>query len=109
MPPLLQLSSWGHKKHITGKTKFAYQDVLLRKYGPSELKFPSLYREYMVTITDSMNARFTNVLSSPIFKHLVAILNVRAWPSDENDIGSFGDIVISNLSQHFNQLMKNAR
>ena len=63
----------------------------------------------MVPITDSMNTRFSNVLSSPIFERLVTILNVRTWPSDENDIGSFGDIVISNLSQHFDQLMKNVR
>ena len=63
----------------------------------------------MVPITDSMNTRFSNVLGSPIFERLVTILNVRTWPSDENDIGSFGDIVISNLSQHFDQLMKNVR
>ena len=56
-----------------------------------------------------MNTRFSNVLGSPIFERLVTILNVRTWPSDENDIGSFGDIVISNLSQHFDQLMKNVR
>ena len=51
-----------------------------------------MYCKQIVAITDSVNERFSDIWSSPIFKHLVKILYARVWPNTENDIGSFGDI-----------------
>ena len=97
------------EKSIDGETKFAYQDILLPKCRSSEQRVPSLYSEQIAAITGSMNGRFFDLLNPPILGNLVKNLDVRTWPCDENDIGSSGDIAISNLSQHFDQLVKNAR
>lgn len=49
-------------------------------------------------ITDSMNSRFSDILSSPISQHLVTILDGWTWLIEENDIGLFGDIAIGTFS-----------
>ena len=58
------------EKSIEGKTKYAYQDIILCKFKSTKSTFKDFYQEVIGAITNAMNYRFRDISDSPIFNIL---------------------------------------
>ena len=96
------------KKSVEGKMKYIYQDIVLRNFDSSKSTVPNVYRDSIVTINDSLNERFGDISSSPVFQNLVPILNVKEWLKDDEQLSMLGEMEVANLTQHFKVLLLNA-
>ena len=65
--------------------------------------FKRHYHDIIVNINESMDSRFHDLTTSPVFKHLQQILDVHSWPVDEMNL--FGEAVIIDLEDCFEQLL----
>ena len=52
------------EKSIEGKIKYAYQDILLRKFKSTKSTVKDFYQETIVAITNAMNDRFSDISDS---------------------------------------------
>jgi len=75
----------------------------LQKFDQSSNAVKEHYYTTVANITASIDNRFKNLVTSPIFKHMDSLLDTKSWPIS-GDIGSFGDIAIDEISTHFNEL-----
>ena len=96
------------EKSVEGKTKYAYQDILLLKFKSTKSTVKDFYQEKIGAITNAMNNRFGDISDFPVFKYLVQILDIHTWPRTEEKLAMFGDSEMAELSQHFNDLPLNA-
>ena len=96
------------EKSIEGKTKYAYQDIILCKFKSTKSTVKYVYHETISAITNTVNNRFSIISDAPVFKYLVHILDVHTWPTTEEKLVMFGDSEMAELSQHLNDLLLNA-
>ena len=96
------------EKSIEGKTKYAYQDIILCKFKSTKSTVKYFYHETISAITNTVNNRFSIISDAPVFKYLVHILDVHTWPMTEEKLVMFGDSEMAELSQHLNDLLLNA-
>ena len=78
-------------------TKYAYQDIILRKFKSTKLTVKDFYQETIRAITSAMDDRFG--------KYLVRVLDIHTWPRIEEKLAMFGDFEMAQLSQHFNDIL----
>ena len=78
-------------------TKYAYQDIILRKFKSTKLTVKDFYQETICAITSAIYDRFG--------KYLVQVLDIHTWPRIEEKLAMFGDFEMAQLSQHFNDIL----
>ena len=76
----------------------------LARYEAAKQSVSNHYEFTIASITDSMQNRFEELSSSPLFKNLVSLLDVSSWPKELSD---FGSAKIESLKAHFSQLLSN--
>ena len=81
--------------------RFLYQEIKLARYEAAKRSVSNHYEFTSASITDSMQNRFEELSSSPLFKNLVSLLDVSPWPKELCD---FGSTKIESLKPHFSQL-----
>ena len=98
------------KESLTMKTvegraeETCYQGVKLANYhlfrNVEQIK--SLYLNLIFKITVTMSNRFEHLTESPVFKHLVALLDVSTWAKDTTP---YTEEAISEMIEHFKPLL----
>ena len=83
---------------------YFYQGIKLARYEAAKRSVSNHYEFTIASITDSMQNRFEELSSSPLFKNLVSLLDVSSWPKELSD---FGSAKIESLKAHFSQLLSN--
>ena len=83
---------------------YFYQGIKLARYEAAKRSVSNHYEFTIASITDSMQNRFEELSSSPLFKNLVSLLDKSSWPRELND---FGPAEIKSLKVHFSQLLSN--
>ena len=87
--------------------EYFYQDIKLRRYETTIAQARDIYSSAITNICSKVEARFSSLLDSVIFKNIPLLLDTSAWQKD--DSANFGDEEINELSDHFNALLeKNA-
>lgn len=80
-----------------------YQGMKLNHYDAAIENLSQHYNDIIIKITDSMASRFEDLTASPVFKHLVSLLDVSSWP--QNELAVFGESAILELSDCFEELL----
>ena len=80
---------------------YFYQGIKLARYEAAKRSVSNHYEFTIASIRDSMQNRFEELSSSPLFKNLVSLLDVSPWPKELCD---FGSTEIESLKPHFSQL-----
>ena len=75
--------------------RFTYQDIELKDFEIHQEAAGAAYDEIITDLTASMGGRFDDLMSTPIFKPLVSILDVSSWPKSE--LLRYCDTDITNL------------
>ena len=83
---------------------YFYQGIKLARYEAAKRSVSNHYEFTIASITDSMQNRFEELSSSPLFKNLVSLLDVSSWPKELSD---FESTKIELLKAHFSQLLSN--
>ena len=83
---------------------YFYQGIKLARYEAAKRSLSNHYEFTIASITDSMQNRFGELSSSPLFKNLVSRFNVSSWPKELSD---FGSAEIASLKAHFSQFLTN--
>ena len=81
------------------------QSVKLKEFDGSKLAVERSFGEIVTKICESVKGRFGDVTSNPIFKHMVSILDVSNWPSDENSLMNYGDNAVNDLITFLEELL----
>ena len=84
--------------------RFLYQGIKLARYEAAKRSVSNHYEFTSASITDSMQNRFEELSSSPLFKNLVSLLDVSSWPKE---LSAFASAEIESLKAHFSQLLSN--
>ena len=79
------------EKSVEGKTKYAYQDIIILKFKSTKSTVKDFHQEKIGAITNAMNNRFGDISDFPVFKYLVQILDIHTWPRTEEKLAMFGD------------------
>lgn len=85
--------------------EYMYQDIKLQNFNIQKNTVDASYREIITRLASSMEDRFINILESPAFKHLIAILDTKLWPSEEAALASYCDEEIGVVRDHYNDLL----
>ena len=91
---------------VNEEEKHYYQGVHMKHYNRTTKAVQKHYVETVANICESVKGRFANILVSPIFKNIEVILDTFTWPIS-GDCASFGNLQISELTNHFSQLLQN--
>ena len=83
---------------------YFYQGIKLARYEAAKRSLSNHYEFTIASITDSMQNRFEELSSSPLFKNLVSLLDVSSWPKE---LSAFASAEIESLKAHFSQLLSN--
>ena len=83
---------------------YFYQGIKLARYEAAKRSVSNHYEFTIASIRDSMQNRFEELSSSPLFKNLVSLLDVSSWPKELSD---FESTKIELLKAHFSQLLSN--
>ena len=59
------------------------------------------YSNIIVNIAENMESRFKDLTTSPIFSNLTRTLDVKAWPTKENDLALFAGTSVIELGNCF--------
>ena len=89
---------------VTGDTESSYQGITLHNYNSVTNALDRHYREIIVKVSDSMEMRFHDLSTSPVFKHLIQILDTRTWPVEDGSL--FGESAIIELGDCFELLLR---
>ena len=84
---------------------YFYQGIKLARYEAAKRSVSNHYEFTIASITDSMQNRFEELSSSPLFKNLFSLLDVSSWPKELSD---FGSVEIVSLKAHFRQLLSDS-
>ena len=71
------------------------QDIKLHKYETTIARARDIYSSAITNICSKVEARFSSLLDSVIFKNIPLLLDTSAWPKD--DSANFGDKLTSFL------------
>ena len=77
--------------------------IKLHKYETTITRARDIYSSAITNICSKVEARFSSLLDSVIFKNIPLLLDTSAWPKD--DSANFRDKEINKLSDHFNALL----
>ena len=86
-----------------GKIRYFYQEVKFKKFQISKNNVKENYIEAIRNITACMEERFSNLYESPLFKHMVCMLDVSTWPT-ASSAEKFGDQEITEMTNYFANL-----
>ena len=86
-----------------GKVQYFYQDVKFKKFQISNNNVRNNYVEAIRNIADCMEERFSTLHESPLFKHMVTMLDVSTW-SPVSSAEKFGDQEIIEMINDFENL-----
>lgn len=115
---LVERSLDGRSSRLTNYTKFIqavsedddgnkiYQNVKLREFPSSQRAQEESLDEMVTRICHSVEVRFGDLKVSPVYKHLVSILDVNSWPSDERSLVNYGDDAIKDLIELWKELLE---
>ena len=81
-----------------------YQSIKLSAYEAARERIGESYKETIRRITASMEKRFADLVTSPVFQHQVQLLDTSTWPKD-NSLSAFGDKEIDRIANHFYQVL----
>ena len=84
--------------------EYFYQDIKLCKYEITIAQARDIYSSAIMIICSKVEAKFSSLLDSVIYKNIPLLLETSAWPKD--DLANFGDKEINKLSDHFNALLE---
>ena len=84
--------------------EYFYQDIKLHKYETTIARARNIYSSGITNICSKVEARFSSLLDSVIFKNIPLVLDTSAWPKD--DSANFGDKEINKFFDHFNALLE---
>ena len=80
--------------------EYFYQDIKLHKYETTIVRAMDIYCSAITNIYSKVEARFSSLLDSVIFKNIPLLLDTSALPKDDSAI--FGD---KEINDHFNALL----
>ena len=82
---------------------FYHQDVKLSKYSGTHKKnaVSTFYGNCIACISENMEGRFKSLLIMPVFLNLVSLLDTLLWPSDGENLVTFRESQIIELTEHF--------
>ena len=83
--------------------EYFYQDIKLHKYETTIAQARDIYPSAITNIRSKVEAKFSSLLDSAIFKNIPLFLDTSAWPKDDST--NFGYKEINELSDHFNALL----
>ena len=83
--------------------KHHYQGIKLSKNNKYFSVVEESYRKAIVAISDSMELRFSDLTTSPVFENLVDLLETKVWP--EENFENFGDVKLQILVDHFREIL----
>jgi hypothetical protein len=83
-----------------------YQNIKLKEFHSSKRALEESLGEMVTRICCSVEERFADLSTSPIYKHLVSILDVSCWPLDERSLLNYGDSAIDDLIELWKELLK---
>ena len=86
-----------------GKVQYFYQDVKFKKFQISNTNVRNNYVEAIHNIADCMEECFSSLYESPLFKHMVTMLDVSTWPP-VSSAEKFGDQEIIEMTNYFENL-----
>ena len=52
-----------------------------------------------------MKRRFKNILKLPVFSNLVSLLDTSIWPTNDENLATFGENQILEVIKHFNDIL----
>ena len=84
--------------------EYFHLDIKPHKYETTIARARDIYSSAITNICSKVEARFSSMLDSVIFKNIPLLLDTSAWPKD--DSANFGDKEINELSDHFNALLE---
>ena len=85
---------------------YSYQGITIRNYVASKNAVSKSYSNIITNVTENMELRFQDLTASPIFSNLTRILDVKTWPTKENDLSLFADTSILEVGDHFESLLQ---
>ena len=65
------------------------------------------YEESIFNISSCIEARFRNLVDTPVFNNLKRLLDTLMWPTE--NVTTYGEKEIIELSQHFEVLLQNGK
>ena len=85
--------------------KFFYQEIEVKNFALHRNSVSESYKEIITRIASAMEGRFDDIISSPVFKPIIPILDVSKWPNDDQNLFSYCDEEIIELREHFKLLL----
>ena len=85
---------------------YLYQGITIRIFIASKNAVDKGCSNIIVNIAENMESRFKDLTTSPIFSNLTRILDVKTWPTKENDLALFAGISIIELGDCFETLLE---
>ena len=64
----------------------------------------TFYGDCITRISQNVERRFENLLTSPVFSNLVASLDASIWRIDDENLATFGENKILEFIKHFNDI-----
>lgn len=92
------------KTNENGET--SYQGISLVRFDTMTDDVSNHYANTITQIADSMGKRFHDLQVSPVFTHILSILDVSTWPKASDGNISFGDTAVSELLDLFKDLLE---
>ena len=85
---------------------YLYQDITIKNFIASKNAVDKGYSNIIVNIAENMEPRFKDLTTLPIFSNLTRILDVKTWPTKENDLAFFAGTSIIELGDSFETLLE---
>ena len=79
--------------------RFYYQDVKLSKCTDSA------FMVVLRGISENVKRKFKNILKLSVFSSLVSLLDTSIWPSNDENLATFGENQILEVIKHFNDIL----
>lgn len=85
--------------------RYYYQQIHLARCEKALANVDNQYNKAIRNISAFMEERFAPMNSSPLFEHMVSMLEVKNWPTE--NIEHFGNEAVNAVVSHFKELLKN--
>ena len=69
--------------------EYFYQDIKLHKYETTIARLRDIYSSAIMNVCSKVDARFSSLLDSVLFKNIPLLHDTSTWPKD--DSANFGD------------------
>ena len=86
--------------------RFYYQDVKLSKCTDrKKMLFQLFIMVVLRGISENVKRKFKNILKLSVFSSLVSLLDTSIWPSNDENLATFGENQILEVIKHFNDIL----